>query len=49
MDERRDGNQSVNLTPDHKKSGIALIYVCASGMQHIIRKLLMRATILLQT
>jgi hypothetical protein len=47
MAEKKAGNQSVNLTPDHKKSGIALIYVCASGMRHIIGKFLMKATILL--
>jgi len=49
MVERKVGSQIDNLTPDHKKSGIDLIPVCADGMQHTVGKLLRRATSLLQT
>jgi hypothetical protein len=43
------GSQTTNLTLDHKKSRISLIYLRASGLPHTIGKLLMRATTLLQT
>jgi hypothetical protein len=49
MVEKRARNQTGNLTPDHKKSGIDLILVCASGVRHIVGKLLMRAISLLKT
>jgi hypothetical protein len=41
------GSQIGNLTPDHKKSGIDPIPVCAGGVQHAIEKLSRRATSLL--
>jgi hypothetical protein len=37
------------LTPDQKKSGIDLIYLAAGNVPHIVEKLSMRATTLLQT
>jgi hypothetical protein len=49
MVKRRVGSQTVNLTPDHKKSGIDPIPVCEDGVWHTVRKLLRRATSLLQT
>jgi hypothetical protein len=49
MGKRRVGNQIVSLTPDHKKSGINPIPVCADGVWHTVWKLLRRATSLLQT
>jgi len=49
MAKRRAGSQVANLTPDQKKSGIDPIYLSADGVQHIIEKLLTRATTLLQT
>jgi len=49
MVERKVGNQIDNLTPDHKKSGIDPIPVCASGVQHTVEKLSRRDTSLLQT
>jgi hypothetical protein len=47
MAKRKVGSQIGNLTPDHKKSGIAPISLRAGGVQHIIEKLSMRATTLL--
>jgi len=44
MVERRAGSQIGSLTPDHKKSGIDPIPVCANGMQHIVGNLSRRAT-----
>jgi hypothetical protein len=41
------GSQITNLTPDQKKSGIDPIYLAAEGVQHIVEKLLTRATTLL--
>jgi hypothetical protein len=38
MAERKVGSQSVNLTPNHSKSGIALNYVCASNVPHIFEE-----------
>ncbi len=49
MAKRRVGTQVVNLTIDQKKSGIDPIYLSTDGVQHIIEKLLTRATTLLQT
>jgi hypothetical protein len=49
MAKRRAGSQTINLTPDHKKSGIDPIYLGAGGVSHIVGKLSMRSTILLQT
>jgi hypothetical protein len=49
MAKRKVGSQTANLTPDQKKSGIDPIYLAAKGLPHTIRKLLMRATTLLQT
>jgi len=49
MAKRRVGSQTINLTPDHKKSGIDVIYLVVEGVRHTIGKLLMRATTLLQT
>jgi len=49
MVERRARSQISNLTPDHKKSGIDPILVCAGGVRHTVGKLLRRATSLLQT
>jgi hypothetical protein len=49
MVERRAKSQTSSLTPDHKKSGIDPIPVGADGMQHIVEKILRRATSLLQT
>jgi hypothetical protein len=45
----KTGSQIANLTPDQKKSGIDLIYLVAGDVPHIVGKLLMRATTLLQT
>jgi hypothetical protein len=43
------GNQIANLTPNHQKSGIALISLSASGLSHILGKISSRAIILLET
>jgi hypothetical protein len=37
-------SKTTNLTPDHKKLKIALIYLHAGGMPHTIGKILTRAT-----
>jgi hypothetical protein len=47
MAKRKAGSQIANLTPDHKKSGIDLIYLAAGGMPHIVGKHLTKATTLL--
>jgi len=49
MAKRRVENQIANLTltPNHKKSRIALISLHESNMTHTIEKLLIRATTLL--
>jgi hypothetical protein len=47
MAKRRVESQIVNLTPDQKKSGIDPIYLAVDNVQHIVEKLLMRATTLL--
>jgi hypothetical protein len=47
MAKRRVGSQIINLAPDHKKSGIDLIYLISEGVQHIVEKLLTSATTLL--
>ncbi len=47
--EERPGVKIDSLTPNHKKSRIDPTSVCASGMQHTIRKLSMRVATLLQT
>ncbi len=39
MAQRRAKNQNVNLIPNHQKLGIALIYLRASGVPHIVGKL----------
>ncbi len=49
MAKRRAGNQTANLTPDQKKSGIDPIYLASNNMRHIVRKLSTRAITLLQT
>ncbi len=49
MAKRRVGSQIVNLTPDHKKSGIDPIYLVAGGVPHIVENLSTKATTLLQT
>jgi len=46
MAKKRVESQTTSLTPDHKKLGIDPICLVAKGMQHIIGKLLTRATIL---
>jgi hypothetical protein len=40
----RVGNQTGSLTPDHGKSRIDLISLCAGGAQHTVGKLLTRTT-----
>jgi hypothetical protein len=47
MAKRKAGSQTASLTPDHKKSGIDLIYLAAGGVPHIVGKLSMKATTLL--
>jgi hypothetical protein len=49
MVERKAESQINSLTPDHKKSGIDLIPLCAGEVQHTVGKLLRRAISLLQT
>jgi hypothetical protein len=38
MVKRKVDSQIVNLTPDHKKLGIALIYLLIGGVPHTIGK-----------
>jgi len=47
MAKRKLGSEIGNSIPDHKKSKIDPISVCASGMRYAVRKLLMRAKTLL--
>jgi len=47
MAKRRAGSQIASLTPDHKKSGIDLIYSAAGGVPYIVGKLSTRAITLL--
>jgi hypothetical protein len=47
MVKRKARSQIVNLTPDDKKSKINPISLRASGMQHVVEKLSMKATTLL--
>jgi hypothetical protein len=47
MAKRRVGSQIISLAPDHKKSGIDLIYLISEGVQHTVEKLLTSATTLL--
>jgi hypothetical protein len=44
MGKRRAGSQTGSLTPDHKKSRIDPIPVCAGGVWHTVGKLLRKAT-----
>ncbi len=47
MAKRRVENQTANLTPDQKKSGIDPIYLATDNMRQTVGKLLTRATTLL--
>jgi hypothetical protein len=47
--EKRAGNQTGNLTPDHKKSRIDPTSVCEDGVQHTIEKILSKATRFFET
>jgi hypothetical protein len=49
MAKRKVGSQIGSLTPNHKKLEIDLISLRASGVQHAVGKLAMRATTLFQT
>jgi len=49
MAKSRARNQIANLTLDHKKSRIALIYLHEGNLPHTVGKLLTRTTTLLQT
>jgi hypothetical protein len=49
MGKRRAGSQTGSLTPDHKKSRIDPIPVCAGGVWHTVGKLLRKATSFFQT
>jgi hypothetical protein len=46
MAKRKAGSQTSNLTPDHGKSGINPIPLHVGGVQHVVGKLLTRATTL---
>jgi hypothetical protein len=48
MAKRRARKQTANSTLDQKKSGIDLIYLAADGVRHTVRKLLTKATTLLE-
>jgi hypothetical protein len=48
MAKRKAGSQTVNLTPDQKKSGIDPIYLVSGGVRHIVGKLSTRAITFLQ-
>jgi hypothetical protein len=48
MVERRARSQTGSLTPDHQKSGIDPILVCAGGVRHTVGKLSRRAISFLQ-
>jgi hypothetical protein len=49
MAKRKVESQTNNLILDHYKLGIALIYLRASGVPHIVGMLLTRAIIFSQT
>jgi hypothetical protein len=49
MAKRKAESQSANLTPGHKKSGIAFNYMCDDGVPHIIEKISTTDTTLLHT
>jgi hypothetical protein len=49
MAKRKARSQIGNLILDHKKLEINLISMRVDGVQHIVEKLSMRATILFQT
>ncbi len=49
MAKRRARNQIANLTPDQKKLGIDPIYLVKNNVRHTVKKLLTRATTLLET
>jgi len=48
MTQRRAKSQNANLIPNHQRSKIALIYLRASGVPHIVGKLSTRDTTLLE-
>jgi hypothetical protein len=43
-DQKKGGSRTASLTPNHKKSGIDLIYLAAGVVPHIVGKLSTRAT-----
>jgi hypothetical protein len=49
MAKRKVGSQIGSLTPDHGKSGIDPIPLRSSGVRHVLGKISMRATTLVQT
>jgi hypothetical protein len=49
MAKRKAESQIVNMTPDHEKFRIALIYLCIGGVLHTVRKISKKATTFLQT
>jgi hypothetical protein len=49
MAKRRAKGQIANLTSNHKKSGITLIYLHEGGFSHTIGKLSMKDTTFLET
>jgi hypothetical protein len=46
MAEKKVVSQSVNLTPNHYKLGLAMSYVHVKGVPYIVGKLSTRATTL---
>jgi hypothetical protein len=48
MAKKRVGSQIGNLTPDHSKSIIALIYLRVGGVPHTVGKFSTKATTLLE-
>jgi hypothetical protein len=48
MAKRKARNQTGSLTPNHGKSRINLIPLCAGGVQHVVGKLLTKATTLVE-
>jgi hypothetical protein len=49
MAKRKARSQSANLILNHQKLGIALIYLCAWGVTHIVGKFSMKAEVLFHT
>jgi hypothetical protein len=49
MTKRKVGGQSANLTLNHWKSIIVLIYLCASEITHIVEKISTKVTTLFST